>query len=185
MGYNEKYPDTINIDIEEEKFPFSDKEIDFIYCRHVIEDLTNPIFTLKEIFRTSKYSYIETPSPLAEITKGIDNYGQNSQNYYGYIHHNYIVWSNIKKNTIYLLPKNVNIIHNFINSNSLNIYQLLKNPFAWNNYFFSNNFSKPNIIIYKNINIPSDNYINFYIEILNNAIKESIDNSNYFMQTIF
>jgi len=39
VGYNEKIQKYINIDIDEELLPFSNKEIDFIYSKHVLEDI--------------------------------------------------------------------------------------------------------------------------------------------------
>ncbi len=112
IGYNETIKDYINIDIDVEKLPFEDKSIDFIYSRHTLEDIQNPDFAMKEIIRVANSGYIETPSPMVEITKGVD-FSSISTNYSGYIHHRYIVWSNIEKCEIHFLPKYNAIIDNF------------------------------------------------------------------------
>ena len=73
IGCNEKIKDYIDIDIDKDVFPYQDKTFNFIYCRHVLEDIQNPDFALKEIMRVSRgYGYIETPSPLIESIKNID-----------------------------------------------------------------------------------------------------------------
>lgn len=97
IGSNEKITNYIDIDIDKEKIPYDINHFDFVYCRHVLEDIQNPDFVLKEIIRVSKYGgYMETPSPLIEITKDVDSSALSNM-YSGYIHHRYIVWSNIQK----------------------------------------------------------------------------------------
>ena len=103
VGSNETIKNYIDIDIDKDKIPYDKDHFDFMYCRHVLEDIQNPDFAFDEMFRTSKCGgYIETPSPLIEITKGVDGHAL-SHMYCGYIHHRYIVWSNIQKNEIYFL----------------------------------------------------------------------------------
>ena len=55
-----------------------------------------------EITRVCKTGYIETPSPLIEFSTNVDS---GDSPYKGYIHHRYFVWSDIKTNTLYFLPK--------------------------------------------------------------------------------
>ncbi len=102
IGHNEKIKNYVNIDINGTKFPYLDKDIDFIYCRHTVEDLDSPQFAINEILRCCKSGYIETPSPLIETTKGVDgNRGGVEKLYAGYIHHRFIIWSSIEKCEIY------------------------------------------------------------------------------------
>lgn len=181
VGYNEKVPNYVSVDIDEEKLPFSDKEFDFIYSRHVLEDIQNPNFALKEIIRCCKSGYIETPSPLIEITKGTDAH-QNSELYAGYMHHRYIIWSDIEKCEIYFLPKYSCIIDHFINTYKPFEFTNLINtqPLLWNNYFLWKD-KEPKIVMYKNginFNLNTENYIN----ILNTAIDISIKNTEYFIK---
>ena len=187
VGYNENIENCLDIDIDVTALPFPKDHFDFLYCRHVMEDIQNPDFALNEIFRTSKLGYIETPSPLVEITKDIDS--GNSGNYCGYIHHRYIVWSNVEKNEIYFLPKYSCILDNLILSDDIKkqIYNLLNNyPVYWNNYILYNSQNKPKVIMYKNgVNMSKngETLISDYVTLINRAINETIDNTNYFIQT--
>ena len=58
-------------------------------ARHVIEDTYNPFNLLREMNRVGKAGYIETPSPIAELARGIDG---NSPAYRGYHHHRFMTW---------------------------------------------------------------------------------------------
>jgi len=48
-------------------WPFADKFFDFSFCSHLLEDVRDPIAVCKELIRTSKAGYIETPSRVREI----------------------------------------------------------------------------------------------------------------------
>lgn len=188
IGCNENIKKYIDIDIDKDKFPYKDKTFDFIYCRHVLEDIQNPDFALEEIFRISTGSgYIETPSPLIEITKSVDGTAFASS-YCGYIHHRYIVWSSIEKNEIYFLPKYSCILDHIlaINDNSKSyMYNLINNyPVYWNNYFIYNSLNKPKVIMYKNgvnFNVKNITMIEEYLYLISRAVNESIENTNYFV----
>jgi hypothetical protein len=78
-------------DFSIQKLPYADKEFDFIYCRHVLEDLYNPFLLVEEMSRVGKAGYIETPSPAAELCKNIDC-GDLYVPWRGYHHHNSFVW---------------------------------------------------------------------------------------------
>ena len=78
------------IDAATGKLPFGDKEFDFIYCRHVLEDSWNPFNLCEEMSRVGKAGYIETPSPLAELGRGVDG---GSPPFRGYHHHRWIIWA--------------------------------------------------------------------------------------------
>jgi Methyltransferase domain len=71
--------------------PFDDKAFDFVYCRHVLEDIVDPFALCDEMSRVAKAGYIETPSPLAEMCRGVDG---GSPPWRGYHHHRYFVWEN-------------------------------------------------------------------------------------------
>jgi hypothetical protein len=83
---------------DRQRFPFRDKEIDFVICSHTLEDVRDPIFVCSEICRIAKKGYIETPSKITELSYGIE-----SRHYAGYHHHRWIV--EIKDNKIYFLVK--------------------------------------------------------------------------------
>ena len=54
------------IKINEKKFPFKDKEFDFVIARHVIEHVEDFQFFIKELERVSSKGYIELPSRLGD-----------------------------------------------------------------------------------------------------------------------
>lgn len=186
IGYNEKIDNYIEIDIDNTKIPFEDNSLDFVYSRHTLEDIQNPDYAMSEIIRVSNSGYIETPSPLVEITKGVDSHISASK-YEGYIHHRYIIWSNIEKCEIYMLPKYSCIINNIMNIDEENYkkgYNILNNyPVYWNNYFIWKD-CKPKVIMYKNgVNIGIKNtLVEDYIRLLNQSVNDSIENTNYFIR---
>lgn len=79
----------VKCDIATDRLPFPDKYFDFVYCRHTLEDLHNPFPACEEMSRVAKAGYIETPSPIAELCRGVDG---GSPAYRGYHHHRFIIW---------------------------------------------------------------------------------------------
>ena len=53
-----------------ENLPFSDKSMDLIISRHVIEHLDDPLTFFNEIQRIGKMAYISAPSPFVELVSG-------------------------------------------------------------------------------------------------------------------
>ena len=187
IGYNENIKECINIDIDKDIFPYQNNIYNFIYCRHVLEDIQNPDFVLKEIIRVSNgHVYIETPSPLIESMKNIDA-ANLSYKYCGYIHHRYLVWSSIEKNEIYFLPKYSCILDHYFEIDDYKAYNIIKNyPVYWNNYFIFNSANPPKVVMYKNgvnFNIACENkpMCQEYIDLVKRSINESIENTNYFI----
>lgn len=80
----------IKCDLTREPLPFPDKTFDFVFCRHLLEDSWNPFPVCAEMQRVGKAGYIETPSPVAEMCRGVDGA---SPPYRGYFHHRFIVWA--------------------------------------------------------------------------------------------
>lgn len=158
---------TINIDINEDVIPFPDKFFDFTYCRHVLEDIYNPKFALKEIIRVSKAFYIETPSPMVELTRGIlhSTSGEDIP-LRGYTHHRYFISYNHISNEISFLPK-FPLIENDKTFVCSDFKSNLENPVLWNTYMYIENQS-PTIINYQHgVNfIINDDYSNLIIKML-------------------
>ena len=67
-------------------FPFKDKEVDFVFCSHTLEDIRDPIWVCSEIVRIGKSGYIEIPSRALESTKGIEKW-----QYAGFYHHRWLI----------------------------------------------------------------------------------------------
>lgn len=187
IGSNEKINNYIDIDINNNKIPFENNYFDFVYCRHVLEDIQSPDFALREMLRVSSSGYFETPSPLVELTKGIDC--QNISNLYmGYMHHRYIIWTDLEKNTIYMLAK-YGFLENGLHFDSIikkKILNILNNyPVYWNTYFIWNkNIDDINIIMYSHgVNIGIKNYlVDDYATLISNALETTIRSTNYFIK---
>jgi SAM-dependent methyltransferase len=166
----------IDMDLDFDKFLQSDKYFNFVYCRHTLEDIQNPQNAFAELVRVGKLGYIETPSPLIEITRGADK-----GTLRGYHHHRYIVWSDITTNTLFFLPKYPLIESITIPDEITKKYNHILNNYSvyWNNYYIWDEGTKPNIFVYRN-------EINFkvladYAKLLNIAIQKSYEYTNYFI----
>jgi predicted SAM-dependent methyltransferase len=175
VGFNEIIPNVINVNIEHTPLPFEDQSFDFLYCRHVLEDINYPTFALKEMFRVSKCVYIETPSPMVEMSRYIDAERNNDlqNNLRGYFHHRSFVWT--FDNKIYILPKHQGVVEYLELHPDLlkKLCYLLDNyPVYWNNYYLIE--SKDSEIF--DISFKMETYLD---EILS-GMEKSINNTNNF-----
>ena len=66
QDFSQYYKDKNFVQIHEKKFPFKDKEFDFVISSHVIEHVDDFEFFLKELERVSQKGYIELPSRLGD-----------------------------------------------------------------------------------------------------------------------
>jgi hypothetical protein len=120
------------LDITSERLPFADKSVDFIYCRHTLEDIFNPFWVCQEITRVAKAGYIETPSPLAEICRGIDG---DKPSWRGYSHHRHLIWND--NGVLTFLPKYPIIEYYGFGDLEPQVLNLLnEGPLHWNTYYF-------------------------------------------------
>jgi hypothetical protein len=118
-------------DLQKDRLPFTDKEFDFVYCRHVLEDMVYPFPLCDEMSRIAKAGYIETPSPLAEMCRGIDG---GSPPWRGYIHHRFLVWP--EKGELRFLAKYPVIEFIDLGDEEPRIAEALRRaPHLWNSYF--------------------------------------------------
>jgi hypothetical protein len=140
-----------------------------------LEDIYNPYFAFNEIIRTSTKGYIETPSPLIETSMNVDA-NSLSNVYKGYIHHRYIIWSDIENNVLCVLPKMPIIEHIIFNTIKQEQYLNIINnyPILWNNYYFWDEMNPPRINM---IEFDQNTYLD-YIQI---SIQKSIDYTDMFM----
>jgi len=131
-----------DLDMDFENIPVEDNYFDFVYCRHVLEDLNYPIHAYKEITRVSKNGYIETPSPLIESLR-LEFYKPlyDLSKIRGYHHHRYLLWMNQTTNTLYVLPKFPVIDH--IKPTIMGDFEIeyagiqvaIEYPVLWNTYY--------------------------------------------------
>jgi SAM-dependent methyltransferase len=164
----------VAMDLDHDKLDFPDGFFSYAYCRHTLEDIQNPLNAFNEIVRVAKMGYIETPSPLIEITKGAEK----AFDYCGYIHHRYIVWSDWETNTLHFLPK-YPILETIHMPNILRKrFNYLLNNYSvyWNNYYIWDSKNPPKIIVYRN-------GINFGVgtdfeKLINKAVMSSIEYTN-------
>lgn len=118
-------------DIDKDSLPFDDNTLDFVYCRHVLEDIYNLFHVCPEMSRAAKAGYVETLSPLAEMCRGID---ASSPRWRGYHHHRYFVWNDGGK--LCFLSKYP--VVEFIDDDQFDaqIAEVLRNQnLYWNTYF--------------------------------------------------
>lgn len=111
-------------DITKDRLPFDDQSVDFLYCRHTLEDLLDPAWALGEIARVAKSGWIETPSAFAECCRSVDG---GRPPWRGYMHHRSIFW--IEGDTLMTCAKYPLIEH--IKFDGCNLAGLLSHPHAW------------------------------------------------------
>lgn len=131
-----EYPGTFHqCDLSRESLPYDDDSVDFLYCRHTIEDLDDPAWCLSEIARVAKAGYIETPSPIAELAYGVDAPTEGIvRPWRGYHHHRSIVWDS--NGTLSVIAKWPFIEHLDSKEADEHWAELLNSsPLYWNTYF--------------------------------------------------
>jgi hypothetical protein len=164
----------VSIDLNVDRLPFEDKSYDFIYCRHVIEDMYNPFWLIKEMERVGKRGYIETPSPIAELVRGADG---TSPPFRGYHHHRNIVW--VYEGELRIIAKYPIIEYIRFNEEDLTGW-LREGKKYWNTYFLWEDKIK-----LKHIESGPDFVITRdYSSILKNAMDQTILSSGIFWQEI-
>ena len=66
QDFEKNYLDKKFVQLKEKKFPFKDKEFDFVIASHVIEHVEDIDFFIKELQRVAKKGYIEVPTKLED-----------------------------------------------------------------------------------------------------------------------
>lgn len=163
----------IKCDIVNEKMPFKDKEFDFCYARHVLEDSFDPFSICREMSRVAKRGYIEVPSPMAELGRGVDG---GSPPFRGYHHHRYIGW---------VFGKELRMISKYpfveyCKFPEEQIDQLLQQERYWNSYYLWED--RINVVHRQSpldYNIPRD-----YALVLGEAIERSRESTDIFFSSI-
>ena len=128
----EKLPNYKFVDFSKDKFPYEDKEFDFVYARHVLEDLYNPFHCMDEMSRIAKAGFIECPSPIAEVCRDAENWLPETKNKWrGYQHHHHFVWNDGKLNFLHKFPS----VEYMQLTDEQSTYKNLENPINWNSYY--------------------------------------------------
>lgn len=91
-------------------WPFKDKQFDYVFCSHVLEDIRDPLWVCSELMRVSKAGYIEIPSRLYETTFDLEAKGLS-----GACHHRWLI--DIHENKLRFTFKHFYIHYKFINKN--------------------------------------------------------------------
>lgn len=170
----------LKCDLDFDIIPVENNYFNFAHCRHTLEDIQNPQHAFNELCRISSRGYIETPSPLIELCKGVDASG----NYRGYIHHRYIVWSDAATNTLHFLPKYPIVENLHISERIIKLWNFVANnyPLYWNNYYLWDDKRLPKINVYRhgiNLDIHKD-----YARLLLEAVEKSMEYAREFMSWI-
>lgn len=166
-------PNLKKCDLANEPLPYGDKEMDFIFCRHCLEDMFDPFPLIKEMQRVGKAGYIECPSPIAELGRGVDG---GSPPFYGFHHHRWIVW--VFGRELRFISKYPLI--EYLRFDPVKIDGLLRQDRYWNSYYLWEN--EINLVHRQSpldFNIPKD-----YALILNEAIERSVENTDIFFSNM-
>jgi hypothetical protein len=159
------------IDVSRSSLPYGDKQVDFLYCRHVLEDLDNPLQLCAEIDRVAKAGYIETPSPVEEFCRGVD--GAVRPSWRGHKHHRFLIWH--EGGELVLLPK-LPLIEQLGLQGDEEDYlaeSLNRMPLLWNTYFPWRDAFKFRVL-------PTSEVIDSYMQIIGRALALAFENTRAF-----
>lgn len=171
------------VNVNRDKLPFEDKSFDFVYCRHTIEDLHNPMLLLSEMNRVGKAGYIETPSPAAEFTRKID---AGDPPWRGYNHHHSFVY--VKNDVLELIPK-----YPIVEYLSMDLEELIKENLNlghlyWNTYFlWEDHFEYRTLLNFKDYQIfyQNDPTVPSYGDVIRGAINTYFEETPKFMSKLY
>lgn len=164
----------IKCDVANERLPFADNSFDFVVCRHMLEDMFNPFPVCEEMSRVARAGYVETPSPLAEMCRGIDG---TAPPYRGYHHHRFVVWDDGEK--LNFVSKYPIIEHMTLEEDKLRD-ALISGPRYWNTYYlWSGAMQVKHLQSPLDFDIPKQ-----YPHILNGALNQSMASADRFSHNI-
>jgi predicted O-methyltransferase YrrM len=183
LKFQDKSKTFIKMDIDKDRYNENDGMFEFGYARHIFEDITNPVFAFEEFARVCIKGYIETPSPLIEITRGVDATNiVDSNKYRGYLHHKYFVWTSLEDNTLHFLPKFPIVEHLDFDKDYEDKLRYVANNYEiyWNNYYYFGDDLPAKCILHE---VYGHNFKE-YKQLIMQGIDESIKSTNYFMEQI-
>ena len=163
----------VKLDMATQRLPFEDKSFDFVVCRHMLEDMYNPFPVCEEMSRVAKAGYIETPSPVAELCRGVEG---DKPIYRGYHHHRFIVWNH--NDELRFLTKYPFVEHLNMDDKTL-VDALNHSALYWNTYFMWEGEIK-----FKHLQNPIDYDIGEYHKLLDQAVIDSAFSADAFCSRI-
>ena len=189
--------EVFRLDVDSDTFPFENGEFDFVYSRHLLEDIQNPQHAFEEMVRVGQRGHFETPSPLIELLPGVD--ARTDLVYRGFIHHRYIVWSELADNSLHFLPKYPIVEHMTMPEKMMQELTYLANhyPVYWNNYYAWNKAPKggdapqeptnhaesgkvPKVVVHRN-GFDFSFKDHSYAAMLNRAVRASLEYTDAFV----
>lgn len=164
----------VKCNIERERLPFPDKSFEFVYSRHMLEDMRDPFIACEEMSRVAKAGYIETPSPVAELCRGVDD---GAVPWRGYHHHRFVVWND--SGTLKFVTKYPLI--EFVRLDDAKITERLREgPAYWNTYYLWSDH-----IDFKHVESPLDFDIpREYPRILTEVLNASVEATERFFRRV-
>lgn len=148
------------VDLNCRPLPYADKSFDFIYCRHVLEDMYDPFPLCEEMSRVGLAGYIETPSPLAEMGRGVDG---GSPPYRGYHHHRWVIW---KENKTLRFVSKYPMVEYLPLDDEMICKKLRADPVHWNTFYVWRDR-----IAFNHLQNPIDYYMpTDYVKVINRAL---------------
>lgn len=164
----------VKCDVANEPLPFPDKFFDYVVCRHTLEDLHNPFLLCSEMSRVAHAGYVETPSPIAELCRGVDG---DAPGYRGYHHHRYLVWRD--GSDLHFVAK-YPIVELMKASEEVIAEVLREGPVFWNTYYpWSGRIIVNHHQCGKDFNFCPPRH---YFDLLNEAIQNTITSTMEFAQ---
>ena len=155
--------------------------LDFVYVRHALENVESPQVVFEILTNLSQSGYIETTSPLVELSKSIET--SIADTHRGMYLTRYIFWTEKEDNSLHILPKYgvfdyFNVDPNFEN-NIRNV--LLDSPVYWNNYYYWNPENPPKVV-YHSYGVDFD--WETYGAMIGRAIHHNMEHTNNFMEKV-
>jgi FkbM family methyltransferase len=148
--------------------PSDHSAIEYNYVTHVLQKAASPHTVVASFLNTSSSGFVETPSPMLELLRGVEPDRALSPNR-GYALHTYFVWTDANDNSLHLLPK-LPLVERLQFEAEAEWYHLINtSPLLWMNYYEWSPARPPTVLVHTVTSL-SD-----YKSLLLHAIKQSVE----------